>query len=134
MNKGIAVMAVGVLVATAGLVYACGNGSDEGKMDMKGMMHHGMMEQKVVATSDGGIVIVRGNTITKYDRNLKLTNEVQMSGMPGMMYKGGCSKCQMKGMEHKMKDYDDDDDDMDQAAGNKGNLNSKDAQGHEAHH
>jgi hypothetical protein len=35
--------------------------------------------QSIAATSDGGIVVLRGNTVTKFDKNLKLVKEVELS-------------------------------------------------------
>ncbi len=61
-----------------------------GKMEMHGMMMKMMMQKSVVATSDGGIVIVAGNKITKYDKHLKLVNEVE-------------TKMDIEDMEKKMK-------------------------------
>ena len=52
-----------------------------GMMGMHGMMK--MMEKSVVATSDGGIVIVSANKISKYDKDLNLVKEVELK-MPTM--------------------------------------------------
>lgn len=42
-------------------------------------MHEGMcMCAKLVATSDGGVVILRGNQLFKYDANLKLVKEAEI--------------------------------------------------------
>ncbi|MEI6437430.1 MAG: hypothetical protein WCO69_01620 [Candidatus Omnitrophota bacterium] len=63
-------------------------------------------EMKVVATSDGGIVIVSEGAIAKYDKDLKLVKVAQLKGGMGGMNHGmpakkgpGCPM--MKGM---MKD------------------------------
>jgi hypothetical protein len=67
--------------------------SDKGMMkgDFMGhMMMNKMMTKQLVATSDGGVVILMGNKIIKYDRNLKLVKEteISMDGMKaGMMEK-----------------------------------------------
>ena len=61
----------------------------EGAMDkdtMKpGMMGQGMMDmckmmmgKSVVATSDGGVVVLMGNKLQKYDKNLELKKEVEI--------------------------------------------------------
>lgn len=42
-----------------------------------GMM--GETQKTVVATSDGGIVIVEGNTITKLDKDLNVTKSVELA-------------------------------------------------------
>jgi hypothetical protein len=57
-------------------------GGKEGMMGMKGMMMK-MMHPDVVATSDGGIVILMGNKLTKYDKNLNVVKEVEIK-MPDM--------------------------------------------------
>lgn len=49
-----------------------------GKKMMGGMMMHEMMEKKVVATSDGGIIVVTGSKLLKYDKDLNLIKEVEI--------------------------------------------------------
>ncbi len=91
MKKMISLIAVVVFLGTAGSVLA-NEGKDMGMMgagmmksDMMGK--HGMMmkmmERSVVTTSDGGIVIVSANKISKYDKNLNLVKEVEIK-MPTM--------------------------------------------------
>ncbi len=60
------------------------------KMGMCPMMQS-MRQQQVVATSDGGIIVVGGNKITKYDKDLNVVKEVEQ-------------KIDMKGMEKMMED------------------------------
>ncbi len=75
-----------------------------GMMGMHGMMMK-MMEKSVVATSDGGIVIVSANKITKYDKDLNLVKEIdlkaptmeEMQKMCPMMGKGGMMEGGMMG-------------------------------------
>lgn len=65
-------------------------GSMEGKRKMMGagmMKMHGkggMMGEwtKVVATSDGGVVVLQGPKLAKYDAQLNLVNEVELKGGP----------------------------------------------------
>jgi len=46
------------------------------KMDMKkAAMMKMMAKREIVATTDGGIVVMIGNKLFKYDKNLKLKNE-----------------------------------------------------------
>ncbi len=60
-------------------------------MGMMGMcpMMQSMMQKSVVATSDGGIIVVAGNKLTKYDKDLNVVKEVElkmdMEGMQKMM-------------------------------------------------
>ncbi len=50
-----------------------------GKDKMKHQMMMGMMNRPTVtATSDGGIVIMEGPRLIKYDKDLKLVNEVEL--------------------------------------------------------
>lgn len=44
------------------------------KMDMMAMM----MKKSMVATSDGGVVVMAGNKLFKYDKNLNLIKEVEI--------------------------------------------------------
>ena len=87
-------------------------GDDKGMMkgDMMGgkemMGMHGMMrkmsEKNVVATSDGGIVVVTGNKLIKYDKDLNLVKEVDLKmdteGMQKMMEGMKDMPPMMKGM------------------------------------
>ena len=72
-----------------------------GMMGMHGMMMK-MMEKSVVATSDGGIIVVSATKLSKYDKDLNLVKEVElkndMEGMQKMMSQM-MEKCpMMKGM------------------------------------
>ena len=49
-----------------------------GKDMMGHMMMKSMMDKSVVPTSDGGIVIVAGNKITKYDKDLNVVKEADV--------------------------------------------------------
>jgi len=55
-----------------------GNKMDGENMMGMHMMMKLMMEKSVVATSDGGIVVARGNKITKYDKDLNVVKEVEV--------------------------------------------------------
>ena len=55
-----------------------GKGMMGGKMMGMHMMMKMMMEKSVVATSDGGVVVVAGNKITKYDKDLKVVKEAEV--------------------------------------------------------
>ncbi|MBP9855607.1 MAG: hypothetical protein KBD53_12130, partial [Candidatus Omnitrophica bacterium] len=46
-----------------------GKGMMDGKMMGMCPMMQSMMQKQVVATSDGGIIVVVGNKITKYDKD-----------------------------------------------------------------
>jgi len=62
-----------------------------GKMMGTCPMMQSMMQKQVVATSDGGIIVVGGNKITKYDKDLNVVKEVEQ-------------KMDMEGMKKMMKD------------------------------
>jgi hypothetical protein len=49
------------------------------KMPMAPTVFPGMMSRTVVATSDGGIVIVEGNKVTKLDQNLEITKSIELT-------------------------------------------------------
>jgi len=68
------------------------------RMDtMRGMMNSMMTGKSLVATSDGGVIVLIGNKLQKYDKDLVLQKEVEikidMEGMKKtmmqMMEKGG---------------------------------------------
>ena len=125
MKKSLIAVAVVIIVGTSGLAIAQMKDGMKGGMkggmmgDSKGSMMgmHGMMmkmmDRNVVATSDGGIVIVTGNKLTKYDKSLNVVKEVElkmdMEGMQKMM-DGMKSMCPMmgKGMKDGMSKKDDD--------------------------
>ena len=118
-----------------------GMGMTEGKEgDGKGMMSGQMMgmhmmkimmEKSVVATSDGGIVIVAVNKITKYDKNLNVINEAEIKmdmeamekNMKEMMEKCPMMKGEMKNMGSEMKE-----------TGKNSNDTAASSTGHEEHH
>lgn len=67
----------------------------EGMMGMHRM--HGMMRSpSMVASNDGGVIVLTGNKLYKYDKNFTLVKEVEikmdMDGMADM--KKMCSMCQ----------------------------------------
>lgn len=97
-----------LIIALAGLVlasFAQGYGQMEGQMmgqeqmmgkegkgPMGGMqsdfgMMGAMRSGQMIATSDGGVIVMMGNKLYKYDKDLNLKKEVEikidMKGMPG---------------------------------------------------
>lgn len=82
-----------------------GGGKMMGMMGMCPMMQS-MMQKQVVATNDGGIVVVTGNKITKYDKDLNVVKEVEqkmdMDGMQKMMENMKSMCPMMKGMMGNM--------------------------------
>ena len=53
-------------------------GKKMGMMDGKMMKGMGMHQQSLVATSDGGVVVLSGGKLMKYDSSLNLVKEVEM--------------------------------------------------------
>lgn len=103
MRKSAWIIMLVIVLAGSSLVYAEGM---KGGMMGKGMRHGKSMKmcpmmktmttRSVVATSDGGVVVVMGNKLTKYDKNLNVVKEVELKmdleGMQKMMesMKGMC--------------------------------------------
>jgi len=99
MNKTIVLIAVVVLLATGSyFVFAqdpMGGGMMGGNMQQRGMMggsmqNRGMMgpnsmmgpmmhSTSVVATEDGGVVVLMGNELLKYDKELNLTKKTEIN-------------------------------------------------------
>ncbi|MBP9855472.1 MAG: hypothetical protein KBD53_11450 [Candidatus Omnitrophica bacterium] len=86
-----------------------GKGMMNSKMMGMCPMMQSMMQKQVVATSDGGIIVVAGNKLTKYDKDLNVIKEVELKmdteGMQKMM-DNMKSMCPMmgKGMMGDMKE------------------------------
>lgn len=123
MKKNAWIIMLVVLLAGTSLVYAegmkggmmkegmMGKGMMDGKMMGMCPMMKSMMERSVVATSDGGVIVVAGNKLTKYDKDLNVVKEVElkmdMEGMQKMMenMKGMCPMMKgMMGKEEKSSD------------------------------
>lgn len=49
-----------------------------GKCSMPGIMMKGMMEKSIIATTDGGVIVLTGNKLMKYDEDLNLVKEVEI--------------------------------------------------------
>ena len=134
MKKGIVVITAMIFIGMSGLALAQSNDKGNGMMDKddnggmmgKGMMGKGMMmgmhgmmmkmgemmNKTVVPTSDGGIIIVAGDKITKYDKDLAVVKEVELKNdMEGMQKMMGemMQKCSMMGGGMGKTDNDADD-------------------------
>ncbi len=112
----IMVLVFGSAVVSSGS-YACegdekgmmGGMDSEGGMMSKGSMHgmmmKGMMGASLVATSDAGVVVLKGHTLTKYDKQLNVVRTADISDGSMMMGKGKKGKgCCMMGMGKKKTD------------------------------
>jgi len=106
---------------------------DKGMKGGMGMMHEmmgSMMERKMIATSDGGVVVINGAKLDKFDKDLNLVKETELkpdtAGMKSMMDQMK-QACPMMGKGMGMKDMDNDDND-------KASSVDKADEGHAAHH
>jgi len=50
----------------------------EHKMDKGKMMMKKIMSKEIVATQDGGVVVMMGNKLIKYDKKLNLVKEIEL--------------------------------------------------------
>ena len=124
------------LSATSAAMPPKGEPGDDSMMPPKEMMEHagmmgkhhgmmgqrppmcpmmkGMMEKKVVATSDGGVVVLVGNKLVKYDKDLNLVKEVEikidMAAMQKSMMEMMKDCPMMKGGMGQMMEAEDDED------------------------
>ncbi len=101
---------------------------DGGMMKMMKMMHaHGMMMRSptMVASNDGGVIVLSGNKLYKYDKSLNLVKEaeIKMDMSGGMM--GG-----MGGMKTMMGQGDTDD----EAAEGEADQPAQEDAEHKSHH
>lgn len=112
MRKSIIVAIITAFILTSGgICFAQASDDQTGKMGKmmsdQGMMGHqkksdqgmmgrdqmgkGMMSKSMVATQDGGVVVMIGNRLYKFDQNLNLKKETEITvdyeGMKGMMMK-----------------------------------------------
>lgn len=78
------------------------HGKKMGKgMSGKMMMMKNMMKKSMVATKDGGVIVMIGNKLLKYDKDLKLKKEVKIE-MDMQEMKDMMSKCKMMTEKHRM--------------------------------
>lgn len=92
---------------------------DSGKGDGMGSMGTMMgMMNRLVATSDGGVVVMIGNKLYKYDKNLNLLKEAEI-------------KVDFRGMQRMMEQFPKTDNTKRKAPDP---HTPKDSSGHESHH
>lgn len=95
---------------------------------MHAMMMKGAMGASLVATSDGGVVVLRGNTLTKYDKNLNVVKTATIAD-EGMGGRGGKKKPCCMGMKKMMMKDDDE-----EGESSEGAAPAVTDDGHEGHH
>ena len=104
MNKKVVLVAMVLLAAGISVSYAqnkpeqsvavapaienkgCGGKSDKGMMSSPAMYRPA--PSNIVATSDGGVVVLVGNKIVKYDKNLNLVKEVTIEAAAQIIPQG----------------------------------------------
>lgn len=59
-------------------------------MGNKKMMHGMMRGASIVASTDGGVIVLNGNKLYKYDKNLNLVKEADLKVEPGKANKMCC--------------------------------------------
>ena len=118
------------IIFVAGSVFACGK---EGMMGDGKMMDHSMMKMRMhemhemmekasmVPSNDGGVIVMMGHMLYKYDKNLNLVKGVELKCF--MDDKEGMKDMKMCPIGRKMTEKKD---------GAKADM--KEDAGHEAHH
>ncbi|MFH1478275.1 MAG: hypothetical protein ABIG92_00685 [Candidatus Omnitrophota bacterium] len=71
------------------------DGEKGGMHEMKSMMMKGMMQKEMVPTKDGGVIVLSGNKLLQYDKDLNLKKEVEIKTD---------MECMMKKMKKCMED------------------------------
>lgn len=104
---------------------------DGKKMGMMGPMMMKMMDRSIVATTDGGVVVLAGNKITKYDRDLNVVKEAEVKVDMDAMQKDMAAMMKMCPM---MKDGMRGREDTAAEAGDGQAKSGSDPVDHEAHH
>ncbi len=61
----------------------------------------GSMQKQMVATNDGGVIILVGNKLLKYDKDLNLVKEVEVQAEAGLKIDVGSMQDMMKSMKEK---------------------------------
>jgi len=106
MIKRIGLFIIATMLFTASQVFACGGeGMAMGGMKMEGGYEMMMGKPSIVASNDGGVIILMGHKLYKYDKNLNLIKEVELKmDMPDMKgMKKDCPMCQkMMNKDHSM--------------------------------
>ncbi|MFH1622665.1 MAG: hypothetical protein ABIA97_06065 [Candidatus Omnitrophota bacterium] len=78
------------------------HGKDKG-WDKMSMMKQ-MMQKQIVATEDGGVIVLTGNKLLKYDKNLNLKKEAEIPMDMGGMHKRMMQMMKECPMKDKMQE------------------------------
>jgi len=106
MKKLISLLVVPIFILTVGLALAeemkgsMMGGEGKGSMMGEGMMKGMMGKSSMVASNDGGVIVLLGNKLYKYDKNLNLVKEVELKvDMCMMKHKGSMTEDVSEGQE-----------------------------------
>ena len=110
-----------------------GKGMMDGDMMKMMMSMHGMMMRSptMVASNDGGVIVLTGSKLYKYDKNLNLVKEAEIKTEMGGGMMGGMGGMKKKCCQGKMMGQDDTADEA--AEGEADQPAQKDSE-HESHH
>ncbi len=81
------------------------HGMKDGMCPLCSMTMGSMMKREVVASGDGGVIILSGNKLSKYDKDLNLVKEIELPNPMDTMgekmadMKKMCPLCQKKMMQ-----------------------------------
>lgn len=65
------------------------------------MQMMGSMQKQMVATNDGGVIVMAGNKLLKYDKDLNLIKEVELKTRVELTFDAGSMQDMMKSMKGK---------------------------------
>ena len=74
---------------------------DKGQMGGMIMQMMGAMQKQMVATNDGGIIVLTGNKLLKYDKDLNLVKETEVKTGVELKMDAGSMQDMMKSMKEK---------------------------------
>jgi len=74
---------------------------DKGQMGGMIMQMMGSMQKQIVATNDGGVIVLAGNRLLKYDKDLTLVKEVELKTGVELKMDAGSIQDIMKNMQGK---------------------------------
>ena len=60
------------------------------------------MQKQMVATSDGGVIVMAGHKLFKYDKDLNLVKEVELKTRVELTFDAGSMQDMMKSMKRRV--------------------------------
>jgi hypothetical protein len=74
---------------------------DTARMGGMAMQMMGAMQKQMVATNDGGVIVLAGNKLLKYDKDLNLVKEIEVKTEAELKIDLGSMQNMMKNMKEK---------------------------------